>query len=212
MALINCPECSKSVSDQSISCPNCGFPIAKIETIHNSVQPSLPRGNIITNEAQSSQLKKGYKQASFTEVIIVLVGTLIFFYFFISSDQSETLLATADQIEETPAEVVIDIETTAEKMINTYKANEVKGDAIYKNKTIKIVGIVDDITSDFSDEAVVLLSSGKNEYTFNNIHASGDHEFHNQAITLSKGDQVTLICTGNGEAIGSPFLKNCSFY
>ena len=26
MALIDCPECSKRISDQSLSCPNCGFP------------------------------------------------------------------------------------------------------------------------------------------------------------------------------------------
>lgn len=28
MALINCPECSTSVSDKAISCPSCGCPIA----------------------------------------------------------------------------------------------------------------------------------------------------------------------------------------
>lgn len=27
MALIDCPECKKKVSDQSISCPQCGYPI-----------------------------------------------------------------------------------------------------------------------------------------------------------------------------------------
>lgn len=29
MALINCPECSHRISDQSAACPNCGLPIAK---------------------------------------------------------------------------------------------------------------------------------------------------------------------------------------
>jgi DNA-directed RNA polymerase subunit RPC12/RpoP len=29
MALINCPECGKQVSDKAASCPNCGNPIAK---------------------------------------------------------------------------------------------------------------------------------------------------------------------------------------
>lgn len=28
MALINCPECGKQVSDKAVSCPNCGCPIA----------------------------------------------------------------------------------------------------------------------------------------------------------------------------------------
>lgn len=28
MALINCPECGKQISDKAASCPNCGYPIA----------------------------------------------------------------------------------------------------------------------------------------------------------------------------------------
>jgi len=28
MALINCPECKKEVSDAAPTCPNCGVPIA----------------------------------------------------------------------------------------------------------------------------------------------------------------------------------------
>lgn len=27
MALINCPECGKGISDKAENCPNCGFPI-----------------------------------------------------------------------------------------------------------------------------------------------------------------------------------------
>lgn len=29
MALINCPECNKEISDRAEACPQCGFPIAK---------------------------------------------------------------------------------------------------------------------------------------------------------------------------------------
>lgn len=29
MALINCPECQKEISDKALSCPNCGCPITK---------------------------------------------------------------------------------------------------------------------------------------------------------------------------------------
>lgn len=29
MALINCPECEKKISDKAVSCPNCGCPINK---------------------------------------------------------------------------------------------------------------------------------------------------------------------------------------
>lgn len=27
MALINCPECNKEISDKAMSCPNCGYPL-----------------------------------------------------------------------------------------------------------------------------------------------------------------------------------------
>ncbi len=28
MALINCPECGKEISNKATSCPNCGMPVA----------------------------------------------------------------------------------------------------------------------------------------------------------------------------------------
>ena len=34
MALIKCPECGKEISDNAVSCPNCGYPFAK-ETSKN---------------------------------------------------------------------------------------------------------------------------------------------------------------------------------
>lgn len=37
MALINCPECGRQVSDVATSCPTCGYPIAK----------NNPKGNVI---------------------------------------------------------------------------------------------------------------------------------------------------------------------
>ena len=36
MALINCPECNREVSDRAESCPHCGFPIKVIETLKDS--------------------------------------------------------------------------------------------------------------------------------------------------------------------------------
>jgi hypothetical protein len=35
MALTNCPECAQRVSDQALTCPNCGYPLAR------SKQPDL---------------------------------------------------------------------------------------------------------------------------------------------------------------------------
>ena len=64
MALINCPECNKEISDKALSCPNCGLPINILQahtdsiTIKESEQvqfPTLPAdlniGQQITNWA-----------------------------------------------------------------------------------------------------------------------------------------------------------------
>ena len=31
MALINCPECGKEISDKAVACPSCGYPLLKTE-------------------------------------------------------------------------------------------------------------------------------------------------------------------------------------
>ena len=35
MALVNCPECSKEISDSSVSCPHCGYPLNKEKPVQN---------------------------------------------------------------------------------------------------------------------------------------------------------------------------------
>lgn len=35
MALINCPACTQKISDQSVSCTNCGLPTSKMKLLIN---------------------------------------------------------------------------------------------------------------------------------------------------------------------------------
>ncbi|CAI8960036.1 MULTISPECIES: zinc ribbon domain-containing protein [Burkholderia] len=42
MALINCPECKTSVSDQAKACPSCGYPIASTDN-KNENTASMPQ-------------------------------------------------------------------------------------------------------------------------------------------------------------------------
>jgi len=43
MALINCPECKQSVSDQAATCPKCGYPLKKTEYMFHDV---VQRGSV----------------------------------------------------------------------------------------------------------------------------------------------------------------------
>jgi len=44
MALINCPECGKEISDSAKQCPNCGFPL--VEKRHRELP--LEEKNIVS--------------------------------------------------------------------------------------------------------------------------------------------------------------------
>lgn len=43
MALVQCLECGKEISDQAISCPNCGYTMRKEENVANAVAVPVKR-------------------------------------------------------------------------------------------------------------------------------------------------------------------------
>lgn len=50
MALITCPECGKEISDQAISCPNCGYVMKKEESVATIVvaaEKKMPNKRLI---------------------------------------------------------------------------------------------------------------------------------------------------------------------
>lgn len=197
MALINCPECKKEISDQSVNCFSCGYPIREKLAPHSILQSS----NV-----------KAEKSSSFigviTKILILIIGSFLV-YKCVSPDEYKGSVTQTKSTSLSPENV--EIETTASKMLATYEENETRGDAIYKGKVIKITGYVNSINSDLTDKAVVHLSPKDNTLTFSTVMASGDNNFHNQAINLNKGQKITLICKGLGEIIGSPNLDNCVF-
>lgn len=53
MALINCPDCDKPVSEQAVACPSCGHPIANAFSSESVPQKQLP-GSTHTGTTQAS--------------------------------------------------------------------------------------------------------------------------------------------------------------
>ena len=49
MALIECPECSREISDKAKSCPNCAYPVAetvKSNPVPSTSQPLQPKSKL----------------------------------------------------------------------------------------------------------------------------------------------------------------------
>jgi hypothetical protein len=113
---------------------------------------------------------------------------------------------TANDAPAAPEEV---IEITAEELWATYDKNELAGDQAYKDKTLVITGVVDSIESGLGDTPYLTLRAG-DEYNFSKPQAHFDKTETDSLVTLSKGDNITLKCKGNGEIMGSPMLSDCT--
>lgn len=96
------------------------------------------------------------------------------------------------------------IAINAEELFAAYKANEIAADQRYKGKPIRISGVIEDITSDPFDNAVVQFQAGG---FMEQVHAGGLP--NTIAAQLSKGERVSLLCKGGGEVIGFPMLEEC---
>ncbi len=135
-------------------------------------------------------------------IVLIIIGALM------GEDTSTTdtnnTVDTSAAIENNaPVETVA---VTARELFSAYESNEVAADKQFKGKMLEVTGTISSIDSGFGDGAIVQLSTGND---FQSVSAQGDDSFTDVAATLSKGQQITMICKGDGEVIGSPMLGDC---
>ena len=138
-------------------------------------------------------------------IVLIIIGALM------GEDTSTTdtnnTVDTSAAIENNaPVETVETVAVTARELFSAYESNEVAADKQFKGKMLEVTGTISSIDSGFGDGAIVQLSTGND---FQSVSAQGDDSFTDVAATLSKGQQVTMICKGDGEVIGSPMLGDC---
>lgn len=122
-----------------------------------------------------------------------------------AANTDTTATAVSAQVAEVAPPAADAIKVTAHQLFSAYEANEIAADGQYKGKTLEVSGVVSGIDSDFSDEPVIELAT---ENEFMGVRAQGIDK--TVAANLSKGQQVTLVCTGGGEVVGAPMLEDCS--
>lgn len=73
MALINCPECSKIISDQSTACPSCGHPTPSSVPPPLS-QPSYKNNHSLASSPSRHQIEKNNGCSSFIFFILIIAS------------------------------------------------------------------------------------------------------------------------------------------
>lgn len=73
MALITCPECSGSASDQASTCPHCGYPIKNVNLLAMGGEQPNVQAQVV--ELTAKRLKKHYAIAATISVLAMLLMT-----------------------------------------------------------------------------------------------------------------------------------------
>jgi len=90
-----------------------------------------------------------------------------------------------------PSPAATVIEVTAQELYSAYEANQVAADAKYKDKIVRVTGIVNTIGKDILDTPYVLLTSG-GQYEMFGVQCMFDKKYELELAQLIKGQTVTV--------------------
>lgn len=107
---------------------------------------------------------------------------------------------------DTQPKPTVSLPLTAAQLYADYDANEVAADQKYKGKVLRVSGAVESVDKDIADRIVIHLKSPN---SFSSVHAYLEKQYENDAASLKKEQQITVVCKGNGKLVGSPLLKEC---
>ncbi len=156
--------------------------------------PTLPQPNPTPAQATTSP---GVTPGAAFLVVVVGLGFVLWGGFRDSSGCGSSAPAAPTQIE---------LPVSATEMLDDYAKNEVAGDQKYKGKKLQVTGKINRIDSGIGDSPVVHLGTGS-EMEFKSVVV---HDLDkSDAAKLRKGDSLTVVCTGDGEIIGSRVLGKC---
>lgn len=79
MALLNCPECGKSVSSMAKTCPDCGFPITDSQVVETPINDT--ESEKIKEVTSENKVKQILEKKWLKPCVLVLVVLLIMTFF-----------------------------------------------------------------------------------------------------------------------------------
>lgn len=234
MALIDCMECGKKISDSAVSCPQCGAPVAP----KPAGEPARKAGGVlglgiffIPMVFAWFLLRRGH--STFGRVVGFGWMALWIYMGVLHSHEAAAPEATAyyqapqtdtAQDPENPTvDTVEDSDQTsshrytsdldalpvfsAEEITTAYARNTVAADKRFKGKEFRVAGVVKEINTNFEGQPYAVLSGGVNEFTEPQFVFAPNQE--DKIAQLERGDKVVLACVGDGDITKIPESKDC---
>lgn len=195
MPMINCPDCSKEMSDSAPSCPNCGRPNANAPAEVRPVGILLGIGILLIPLIFSwFTLRKGHT----TKAKVISFGWLALTLVIVLSQDGDNAGSTSNRAT-SPAKAAPEqiMQVGIHDILGAYENNEVGADNQYKGKLIQVTGIVDDIKKDIMDNLYVTLGTGQ-QFEIPQIQAFFDDSMNNQLGQLRKHQKLTVVCRVDG--------------
>lgn len=97
---------------------------------------------------------------------------------------------------------------TAAQLLAEYKDNEVRGDARFKGKLVRVTGVVDTIGKDILDDPYVTLGAG-GPYEMQHVQCMLPKSQLQAAAALNKGAKATVTGRVGGLTLLNVMLKDC---
>lgn len=220
MALIECKECSKQVSDSAAACPNCGAPVAPAQIARapdetKKVGVGFALGIFFLPWLFGwFLLGRGYSVAARICGLTWLALSIFVFLGARDKSPSDTTASvpskpTISREDERTARLASLSTFTAAQLAAAYDRNTVAADQQFKGKAYKVTGTVSSINTDFRGRPYVTLQGGVNQ--FMEPQFSFENAKDPAIAQLQKGSRVTLACTGRGDIAKTPMSEDCQF-
>ncbi len=161
-------------------------------------------------EQNTQEVKKPfYKKTWFIVLAVILViGALAGD----STPTSQTNSDSNDASKESPSEPKVEeviLEVAATKMIADYKANEISADSTYKDKLVKVTGVVGTIGKDVLNNPYVTLTN-ESPYGLESVQCFFSKADESNLINISKDTRITMQGKVSGMSLTNVLIKDCS--
>lgn len=238
MALVECYECSKQMSDIASACPGCGAPHPRPSRQAPQAQGSWQGDMLPRSTPAAPQRRVGFllglgifllpfifawfllRSGHSTLSRIIGFGWMVFFLYTYTAKESHTTSSSSytssssipkPSAEDFRAVEIAVLDTyTAPQIASAYSRNTVAADQMFKGKEFKVSGTISSINTDFRGKPYVTLRGGVNQFMEPQFKFREGQE--SEIARLQPGSKISLICTGRGDIAKIPMSEKCEFF